>query len=237
MNTNGDNDFEYIEAYFNLEFTEKENSVFEERLKEDLSFANKVDSYAKSLKLVDSINLNSEENNRKMQWKEILNDVEKNKSVRKLYWFFGIAASLLVLIGLNNYLFLSQPDYDSLVQQAWSKNVGLDFILRGTGADQTELDLNRALDLYKKKDFNRALNLLTPYESTSKKYNDILLLKALTFYRLHKEDIALKTLDTLQLTSVHIAKWYKGLIYLEKSDIKSAERFLHISTSNIEIKE
>lgn len=218
------NDFDFISDYFNLELSEKEMLLFEERMKDDSSFAKKVKVYKESVEIVDKIDPNSEEKLRQEKWRNSIKENRRTKIVQ-LQRFIGIAASLLIAFTLINYLFSN--DSDSQIEKAWNKRVGLDFVLRST-MDSVTLSVSEALFEYENKDYKKVLNTLKKYDSTSYPYSDVLILRALAYYKLKDSQKALRYLDTLSSFRPNVSKWYRGLIYLENDEIEKATLYLNI---------
>ena len=228
MEKTNDIDFNLISDYFNLELSDENISLFEKRAEEDPSFAENIRSYLMSVNIVNDIDPNSEENLRKQRWKSILKADRKYKKRIRLRRAVAVAAFLVIAFFTAFHFISKKPDLDKLVENAWHKNVGLDFTLRNTPSDSTTLVLIKALSFYEKKAYNDAIDLLKNYNSSSHNFKDILLLKALLSHKSNNTEIALKTLDSLSLYSPNISKWYKGLIYLDKKDINTAQNYLII---------
>ena len=227
MKKKHENDFEFIVSYFNLELTDQEILLFEKKVKEDDSFAKKVLIYKESIVIVEEIDPNSEENIRKQNWRKIIRSTKPEKVVQ-LRKTIGIAASLIIGFSLIFYFSSNKVDVNELTQKAWSKNVGLDFVLRGQATDSTKAVLKKALDLYENKQYKNMLEQLKEYDASSNSYKDVLLLKALSQHKMNQSKIALKTLDTLNSFSPEISQWYKGLIYLDNNDITNAKLYIII---------
>lgn len=218
------NDFDRISDYFNLELSEKEMILFEKKVKEDRSFAKKVEIYKKSVEIVHEIDPSSEEKSRQEKWR---NNLKENRRTRivLLQRVIGIAASLLVAFTLINYLF--SDDSNKQIEKAWTKNIGLDFVLRST-MDSITLSLSKSLVEYENKDYDEALNIIKKYDSTSHSYSDILIVRALANHRLKNSEKAFKYLDTLNSFRPEVSQWYRGLIYLDNDEIENAKVYLNI---------
>jgi hypothetical protein len=223
------NDFEFISAYFDLELNEEEIHLFEKKANENLSFAKKVSIYKNSLEIVNDVDSNSEENLRRQKWVEIVKSSHKKRKVVTKQWIIGVAASLVISFFLFFYFMPKKTNYRMLAQKAWDKNIGLDFVLRTTTIDSTKIAVNKALNLYQKKQYHEVLSFLKYHNSSSNSYKEVLLLRALARYKVYETEKALKTLDTLGSYAPNISKWYKGLIYLDKNDLKTAKIYLLIS--------
>lgn len=148
-----------------------------------------------------------------------------------------IAAMLVIFCSALWYFSTDNVDYDLLIEKAWSKNVGLDFTVRSNPSDSARVSLDKALHFYEQEQYNEILVALQQYNKTSKYYKDVLLLRALSYYKLHQTETAFKTLDTLTTYVPNISKWYTGLFHLDENDMKKASLYLEIpTTSNQEIK-
>lgn len=236
MNSQEEKDFELILAYFDAQLSQEEMSSFENRLMDDVDFAEKVELYAKSIAIVDEIHPESEEQLRKKEWKELLQSEPKSQ-MKSMSWIVRIAAVFIVGMSTVFYFYNSEPDSGQLLEKAWEKEVGLDFILRGTINDSTAISLSKALKIFKSKKYQEVLTLLQPFDTTSKSFKEVLLLRALTQYQLQQIDLALTTLDSLETYAPQEAQWYKGLIYLETQEVEKAKDYIHIpSDSKGEIK-
>lgn len=232
MKKEQESDFEFISNYYDLELTEEEIILFEKRIKEDVSFAEKISLYKSSIEIVEEIDPNSEDNIRKREWRNI---IRSNKQTKTIQWqkIIGIAASLMIGFSVIYYFVFDDNDATNQIDKAWSKNVGLDFVYRST-IDSTAFSLSEALERYKWKEYTKTLTILKEYNASSNDYKDILILRTLAYYRLQNSRKALKTLDTLETISPNISNWYKGLIYLESNDLKKAKLYLIIPNNSEE---
>lgn len=148
-----------------------------------------------------------------------------------------IAAMFLIFCSVIWYFTSDNVNYEVLTEKAWNKNVGLDFTVRSNPSDSVRASLDEALHLYKQERYNEVLTALQHYDTASKHYKDVLLLRALSHYKLHQPKTAFKTLDTLKTYAPNIANWYTGLFHLGENNLKKASLYLEIPpTSNQEIK-
>ena len=228
MNSMEDRDLLLIIAYFDLQLSEDELIDFEKRLSEDSDFANKVMSYQKSIEIVESVDPNSEENVRKNTWKVLLRE-QKSGRKRKMLWMTRIAAALVIILVTALYFNSQQSNLDKQLQDAWDREVGLDFILRNNSVDSSRVTLSKALTSYRNGEYLNTLHLVEKYDASSTgSYDEILMLRALANYQLDRSEIALQILDTLETNEVQVARWYKGLIYLEQGNTTKAKEYLEI---------
>ncbi len=242
-----DKDIEYIEKFFNLELSEDELSVFETRLENEPEFAQKLKNYRLSVDLVEEKYTSDLEKVREEKWRAIVNE-EKDPKIIKLNWkwIVGVAASFLLLFfGWQYTENTKQVDLAKIAQDSWDKKIGLDYrMMRTTNRDSLQQVIVNAYDAYEDKKFKDAITILEPFISTTIYYEDALLIKGLSHYRLGNVEQSLKTLETLSSfpsgKKSKEALWYQGLIYLDLGDKKAAQEFLVLPNTkdqNIKLKE
>lgn len=163
---------------------------------------------------------------------------QKPSRIFKLQFIGRIAALFLIFFSIVWYFSKDgNVDYSVLTEKAWNKNVGLDFTLRSNSSEAINMSLEKALHFYTHKKYDSTLIILERYNTSTNRYKDVLLIRALANYRLQKTVTAFSTLDSLQTYSPDVANWYKGLIYLDQKNHKKAALFLEIpSKPNQEIK-
>ncbi|WP_346881868.1 tetratricopeptide repeat protein [uncultured Algibacter sp.] len=237
--TSQEKDIEFIARFFDFDLSETELITFEKRLLEDTKFNEKVNTYQKANTIVNK-NYNTEESKLRLQkWENLLdnNTTLKTKKTMPWKWISGIAAGFILLFFVwQKNTVVQKPDMDQLIAQSWNKQVGLDFsTTRGNTTDSLKQPIIDAFITYRNKDYQATINVLNHYKTVTRYYEDVLLLKGLSYYKQGKTDIALKTLDTLSLSTNEkrskVAKWYKGLIYLEQGNIEQAKKLLIIPTN------
>lgn len=149
----------------------------------------------------------------------------------------SIAAILIIFISAFWFFTADELDYKAIADNAWNKDVGLDFTVRNGATDSTKVSVTNALQFYKNAAYEQAISSLKKYTMTSAHYKDILVVRALSYHKLQQTSTALQTLDSLKNYAPNISKWYKGLIYLENNELEKAALYIHIPTeSNQEIK-
>ncbi|WP_282089706.1 tetratricopeptide repeat protein [Aquimarina algiphila] len=242
-----DKDIEYIEKFFNLELSEDELSVFEARLEKEPEFAQKLKNYRLSIDLVEKEYTSDTEKTREEKWRAIVKE-EKDPKIIKLNWkwIVGLAASFLLLFFGWQYIEnTKQLDLAALTQDSWDKKIGLDYrMMRTTNHDSLQIIILNAFDAYEDKEYGKAYSILEPFIPTTIYYEDALLIRALSQYRLGNVEQSLRTLDTLSSfpsgKKAKVALWYQGLIYLDLGEKKAAQEFLLLPKSkdqNIKLKE
>lgn len=156
------------------------------------------------------------------------NDIQSKKS---WYTFFGLAASIILLVGyfiLNNQtssLDLYQ-DYNS-----WQELPSL--INRGEGEYQI---LTKAETAFLNQNYKEAKEFFTTYIKQSKIYNpNAELYLGISQLELNNFEDALNTFDKLitsQTLDYSKGYWYKALVYLKMGDTKNAIKQLEIISNN-----
>lgn len=243
-----DKDIIYIERYFNLELSDEELVEFEKRIENDITFASKLYAYQESINLVESKYTSEIEKARLKGWKKIITKNDKESKVIPLYWKWiaGVAASFLLLFfGWQYSQNTKQVDLAKIVEDSWDKKIGLDYrMVRTTNRDSLNIIILNAFDAYEDKEYGEAISILEHFTSTTIYYEDALLIKGLSQYRLGNVEQSLKVLETLSSfpsgKKAKVAQWYRGLIYLNLGDQKAAQEFLvlpNTNDQNIKLKE
>lgn len=226
----------------------KEQVVLEEQLLHTLgetywSFATndkhtKVEAYKKILESVETKELKETIAAAIQKYKEKETTKQQPNRVFKLRFIGRIAALFLIFFSIVWFFSKDRNvDYVALTEKAWSKNVGLDFTLRSNSSEAINISLEEALHFYTQKKYDSTLIILEKYNTSTNRYKDVLLIRALANYRLQKTETAFSTLDSLQTYSPDVTNWYKGLIYLDQKNHEKAILFLEIpSEPNQEIK-
>ncbi|WP_430411421.1 hypothetical protein [Kordia sp.] len=172
------------------------------------------------------------------QYKEKQTAIQKSNRRFTLKFITRIAALLVVFCSIVWYFSKDDHiDYASLTENAWRKNVGLDFTLRSNPSDAIKMSLEKALHFYTYKKYDSILIVLEKYNMSTKQYKDVLLMRALARYKLNQTETAFSTLDSLQTYAPDISNWYKGLMYLDQNNHEKASLYIKIpSESDEEIK-
>ena len=234
-------DIDLITRFFDLALSDDELKELEQRLLNDVEFREKLETYKEANHIVNEHYLDDDKQAKTDKWKAILKTDKTIKSTKKTNWKWigAIAAGFALLFSFwvfNNTL--QEPDLNKLLANAWDKKIGLDQnITRSASKDSIKDKITIAFKTYNKKDYQSTIHQLSNYKTATLYYEDVLLLRGLSYYKKNKIDIALKTLDTL--SNYHtgkkskVANWYQGLIYLEQGNIKAASKFLKLPNNNI----
>ncbi|WP_298519702.1 hypothetical protein [uncultured Kordia sp.] len=201
----------------------------------------KVEAYKKMLESEETSTLKSTISNANETYKKTpqnqSNQPESKRSILHTKLILRIAAVLIIFISILWFYSNDKVDYKAIATKAWNKNIGLDFTVRNGTSNSTKVSLANALQFYNNKKYEQVIASLKKYTTTSSHYKDILVIRAVTHYKLGKTSIALKTLDSLKTYAPDIAKWYKGLIHLENNELDKASQYIQIPTkSNQDIK-
>ena len=198
----------------------------------------RVEAYEKLLESAETKQLKEKIAAAIQQYKDKQVIEQKPNRIFKLRFILRIAALFLIFFSIFWYFSKDEKiDYATLTANAWNKNVGLDFTLRSNPSDIIKMDLEKALNFYKIKQYDSTLIILEKYTASSNQYKDILILRALANYKLQKPKFAFSSLDSLKVYNPDVANWYKGLIHLDQKNHEKAALFLEIpSEPNKEIK-
>ncbi|KAA1244781.1 tol-pal system YbgF family protein [Aquimarina sp. RZ0] len=239
-----DKDTALINKIVDLALSDTELSALKERLYLDPDFKKKVSCYLESEAIVNQHYETAQNHEQIATWKEIL-DIEITSTRKKNTWKWigGIAASFLLFFGiLQTSLNIKNPELTVILKESWNKKIGLDYnTLRGADKNLLKTRVLTAFRYYENKEYDKTIQELSELKTTMPYYEDALLLRGLSLFKIGNIDEALKTLDTLSRYPTgkknKEALWYKGLIHLELGNIKLAKRFLKIpDKKNTEIK-
>lgn len=255
-------DHKQIEFFLKNELSKEERVRFLERMETDSSFKEKVVFEQQLFALLNDKNWSyatRKERNDILDYKKILKDPEtqkiklsiadaqkiykdSNKQKKQLFnatrvrwqWVTGIAAIAILSFSLFQYLTPTKVDYSPMLTAAWNKKIGLDFVVRNSDSSNHVIEHLNALKMFENKQYDSLSSVLASYDDKSANYQNVLLLKALTRYKLKQTTNAIKTLDTLSQYSADISKWYKGLMYLEAGNLDKAKLFIEVPNKNTE---
>lgn len=240
------NDISLIERYFNLDLSEKEIDEFDQRLQIDPEFASKVNSYHSSIALVDQSYPDQDNRQRHNKWSKLINNDNPSSKNKSQLWLIGIAASIIVICTTWYYTSISQPNnIKVLTEKAWAKHVGFsDYQVRNSSEIKSKKTVIQSFKAYKNKKYTVAIATVKNHDPSVLYYEDALLIKALSTYKMGNHPDALETLDSLlKLPSNRLKKealWYKGLIYIDLNDLETAKKYLIIpdnTSAEIRLKE
>jgi len=226
-----------IEKYFNLDLSDSELKIVEEKLLTDSSFIDLYNLYRESNDIV------NESYQRKSQIKSygeiesiVSEEIEfrKNKQTSFKKIFYATAACMVILI--VSFLIIESftgPDIELLSRNAWEKNIGLDYYtIRNSKRDSIKTVILSATEAYKQKEYKGAIDILVNFNSNDLYYEDALLIKGLSQYRMKNQKAAVNTLETLMNfhtgKKANVARWYLGLIYLDGKNMNDARKYLII---------
>ena len=239
-------DLNLITRFFDLALSDEELIAFEKRLVKDSAFQKKFETYKEANAIVDTKYPDTKKTLRTEKWKKLLDTKETPTASKKTPWKWigSIAAGFVLLFSIWQFSAISQgPDMDRQLAASWDKKVGLlEYrTTRSSAIDSLKQQIYVAYGAYQTKNYQTAITLLNNYKATSPYYDDALLIKALSYYQKENVPKALTLLKTLSENSnkkmVNTARWYIGLIYLEKGDKESAKQFLKLpEDKNQEIK-
>ncbi len=249
--TVSEKDHMLITKFLDLELSEQELLAFEERLENDATFGKAVQSYMVANSVVNDRLRTDTETSRTQQWKGIL-DTQAPKTIQKTTmipwkWVGSIAVVLAVIIVIwNSQRTTIAPDMDLLLTNAWGKQIGLDYAsLRALDVDSIKTHIHRSFDLYQYQKYEQSLDALAVFniKNTVQQYEDVLLLRGLSHYKMGNAAMALQTLDSLATYPTgkksEVARWYQGIIYLEMGDTEAAQQFIVLpkdSSQGIQLK-
>ncbi len=153
--------------------------------------------------------------------------VEPNRKSRKLIWFSGIAATILILlISVFTYMQKSKSPEELYFTYLDSSEI-LSLIPRGGNLDKS---LVSAQDLFESKKYEDALIVFDELlKSNSKHRATILLYKGIAEMEIGNNDEAIKSFDMLiesNLIDATKGYWYKALLYLKLGDAQKAKVLL-----------
>ncbi len=245
MNTEKDNIL--IERFLNLDLSEVELTMFEKKLENDQELAETLQNYITAENLVDSELITKKELQRKQKWRDILNEKSYNEEEKSNAFSWkkmgAIAASLLLFFSIwQFYKGSNEPNIEVALENAWNKKVGLQYSsFRSAEKDAIQKTISESYNAYNSGKYDMAINLIKGFTISNalEHIEDILLVRALSNYKIGNEKRALSTLDTL--ANYHTGKksktalWYMGIIYLEAGNTQKAEEFIEIP--NFESKE
>lgn len=253
-----------IERFLKNELSEKEHTSFLARMESDVSFKEQVVLETQLLQVLGNSYWSFATNDRNARVKAYQKLLESDetqqlkasiaKTIKKYkqennptssrnsynFTYFIKIAAVLTLFFVSIFWYFSPDkkiDLTALTEKAWNKNVGLDFTVRSNSSDSTKVALEKALQYYTYQKYDSVLSTLNQYTNSNVQYKNVLLLRALSHYKLQKPQVALKTLDSLKIYAPNISQWYQGLIYLDQKKLKKASLLLKIpSKADQEIK-
>ncbi len=230
-----------IEKYLNDELKPEELNSFEDSLKNDIELKRLVMLHSEVNKSILESDIH--------HFRNLLRDIyakfsktEKftlndNDSGKGLSWRrISIAAFLIIIVGLGSTYFfehrLSSPE--ELYSRFYSP-YQTDVSIRSAGQSQNGLTL--AIQLYQKKDYNTAFEILGNLLNNNKNNPAIRFYYGITAMELNRYETAIYQMNELvnnnqQPFAIH-AEWYLGLCYLKLNDeTKARDYFKKIYENN-----
>ena len=222
-----------IEKYLDGELISEEKNSFENSMKNDDE-------------LRDLVNLHSEVNKSILEsdihnFRNLLHDIyakfsetrkftskEKDSGKNFIWHKISIAAALILIIGLGStYFFKHRLTTPYELYSRFYSPYQADVSIRSAG--QTQNGLILAIQLYQKKDYNTAFEILGNLLSNNKNNPAIRFYYGITAMELNRYETAIYQMNELinnngQPYSIH-AEWYLGLCYLKLNDKNKARHY------------
>ena len=127
-------DSKLIERFLDLDLSNDELIVFEEKLAENVEFERKLQTYLIAHKIVNDSFSSSKDKLREQQWKAILNKRDKKKKTPQIKkvktpwkWVGSIAMGFILVLSIwqLNTTF-QKPNMNQLITDSWNKKIGLE---------------------------------------------------------------------------------------------------------------
>lgn len=207
--------FEEIERYLLGEMNPEERVQFERKLGADAKLQ---DELLIQQKLQAAIELDA--------WRESLDKGAKTRSLRPI-WKYGIAASIIVILGFALWIGFqkSTPDSSDLYAAYFYPDPGLPIPMSSTDTYQ----FDEGMVSYKEEKYEDALDLWKQLlENTPT--DTVLYYSAMAELNLGNAKLAAQKLE--QLIAIpsgefyYKSLWYRSLIYLQEGDLKNAQALL-----------
>lgn len=226
-----------IEKHFNLELSDSELKIVEEKLLMDSNFAKLYEQYKESRELVNNTFPSDASTKSYNDLENLIAKGDETEKSRFASWkniFYVAAACISILIVgflvIDSY---SKPNIEVLSKNAWNKNIGLDYYtIRSSGSDSIKMTFLSAYESYKQRDYKQAISVLKSLNSNDLYYEDALLITGLSHHHLGNNTTAINKLQALRKfptgKKANVARWYLGLIYLDENDLKEAGKYLII---------
>ncbi|MGB3466954.1 MAG: hypothetical protein WBA74_16865 [Cyclobacteriaceae bacterium] len=213
---------ELIEKYLNGELTGSDKAAFEEKLSSDDALKESVSLTAELISGLKGAFLRQEiaAIHREEQLKTPIGKPEKDsKPVRKIYWTYGIAASigLLMMVWLGFFQTTSDEDLFAEYYQEYPNLVSL----RNNEANS----FTEGMKYYTAGQYEKAIPLLESETSASQSENERKFYLSISYLSVGQADKAidyLQELDTTQNRFQQQVNWYLGLALLYSGNKISA---------------
>lgn len=234
--TDTEKDSILITRFLDLDLSDEELVAFEERLSQDIEFEREFQTYLAAQTIVNDSFSTPKEQLQTQQWSKIIDKKKSIQTSNKISWKWigSIAAGLILLMSIWQLNFaVRKPNMSTLLSKAWNKEIGLNYkSLRSLDKDSIKTLVHNGFEAYQNKNYQLVIDVLNNCDNNNSDhyFEDVLLLRALSNFKIGDTEIALKILDTLANyptgKNSKIALWYKGLIHLEKGDTDAAKEFL-----------
>lgn len=213
---------EYIESYLNGELDTAELADFEDRLASDPGFQEKVTIAKEMILGLKGTILRQEiarihEEEKQTEQKPV---ITAEKPVRRLYWSYGVAASISVLLLLWIGLFNTSTEQELFAEyyEQYPNIVSL------RGEDQSSLI--EGMKFYASGSYEKAIALLEKESDVSpKREADRQFYLSLSYLTTEQSGLAVKALENLNASETKYkqqVKWYLALAYLQQGNRNEA---------------
>ncbi len=222
-------DIELIERYLDFDLTETELATFNQRLKNEAGFRQKLNQYEYAHKVVEELYDAGSPNKNK---EKFLNDKKPNKEskiVRLNYqkYLIGIAASVALLVAA--LFLLKQPSQTSqqLAQQYWQDTKTSTIItLKGANDQEAFYALLKKGDTeFLSGNYVESLLTLSKIPETYPKYNTVRLLEGQNYIELKEFEKAIEKFQRVidNNGDEEKALWYQALAYIQNNNLSAAK--------------
>ncbi|MEL6558482.1 MAG: hypothetical protein AAFQ94_09875 [Bacteroidota bacterium] len=209
---------EYIESYLNGELDAAEIADFEKRLASDPDLQETVIIAKEMIQGIKGTILRQEIARIHEEEKQTILEpvISTEKPVRKLYWSYGIAASISVLLLLWVGLFNNTTDQELFTEyyEQYPNIVSL------RGDDQGTLVAG--MKYYAAGDYEKAITLLEKESNASQKNKaDRQFYLSLSYLSTEQSELAVRSLEKLNAAETKYQqqiKWYLALAYLQQGE-------------------
>ncbi|CAM1374081.1 tetratricopeptide repeat protein [Tenacibaculum xiamenense] len=240
-----------IERYLKNELDNKERTVFEERLKKDSEFNEKV-SFEKELfssfnenewnfhhdneedvKDLESYFEKKEVKELQQNIKSSFESIKKKNSpkIKRLYYVLAVAASIALLLGVFLNPFNPAPNSNELFAHYSSQELPT-FVNRG---DNSLDELVKAENYYKEKDYAKASEIFNNALEKGKASANVYIYSGLSYIQLGEQKKSEEIFDSLinsDLIDAEKGYWYKALLYLKSNNAQEAKKELNYIVKN-----
>lgn len=234
-------DYEFIARFFDFDLSEKEQGIFEQRMKNEPDFFRKIQNYqAVSNKIEAQFTPKEFAAKQQLQteWKQLLQAPTRLHALRKIKGLkmMGIAASFLVLFAAAWWWIEGSPVKDiQVLAIAYYKKTDYLKINHQTLSNVRSEEDNTAIDIrlinahkaIAEQEYQVALELLNTITDKHDFYTEVLLLKGQSYFELKQFDLAIQQFQTLirhpNGKQKDVALWYQALAYLQEGNLKKAK--------------